>query len=75
MILREGKNGISYMVNANTRESRKAIIVNSGMNLTGPVYVEGKKLYLGYNEEIICETEDDALNLLEEIDEILDKGN
>ena len=75
MILKPDFDGIVFMVNVHTKTPRSAIIVHANIDLKGPVHVvEEKVVMLGYNERIVCDTEENAMILFEKIHDVLTKG-
>jgi len=75
MLLVVGKFGIENIRNSNTGAGRSAISIIKGMELGGgPLHVQDETVCVGYNEEIICKTSEDALELAILIDGILSTG-
>ena len=81
MILRVGKYGITRIKNQKTYAERDSIIVYKGMNIDGiPSFKESKMdnnpfcILLGYDEEIIFDTKENAVKMFKLINTILVKG-
>ena len=88
MILITGERGILVMRNSNiTKHVRTKMSIFKGVDLKGPVtldkavdrWFDDKKfdgwiVNLGYNEEILLETQEEAEKLFELIDKVLSDG-
>lgn len=74
MILTVGQFGITKMQNKNTTRLRKAIMIYKDMDITGIISMDDNVINLGYNEQIILETEEQALMLFKIIQGVMVKG-
>mgnify|MGYP000399655440 CR=1 FL=1 len=74
MILTVGQFGITKMQNTNTSRLRKVIMIYKDMDITGIISVTDNVINLGYNENIILETKEQAKILFKIIHGVIVKG-
>lgn len=75
MILETGKFGIKSMRNTNTKQTRDILMVYKNMPITGIISIDrDNTIDLGYNEQILMESKEAAVNLFKIINAILVKG-
>ena len=55
IILEKGKYGIVSMNNIHNSNRRDKVLVHKNIDITGPVHTRENFLFLGYNEQIVCE--------------------
>jgi hypothetical protein len=67
MELIKNTNGIIDIFNSHTKTKREEIILRKNVALNGTISRNGNKVELGYNETIICDTEETAKTIIREI--------
>ena len=74
MILEVGQFGITQMKNIHSSHKRDMIMICKDMDITGIISVTDNVINLGYNENIILETKEQAKILFKIIQGIIVKG-
>ncbi len=74
MILEVGQFGITQMKNTHSSHKRDMIMICKDMDITGIISVTDNVINLGYNENIILETKEQAKILFKIIQGIIVKG-
>jgi len=70
MILETGKSGIEKIINNRVKSIRDELIIYPNLKVD-LIAREGNVVYVGYYEDIICESEDAAINLIRKINSII----
>ena len=74
MILEVGQFGITQMKNTHSSHKRDMIMICKDMDITGIISVTKNVIDLGYNEQIILETKEQAKILFKIIQGVMVKG-
>ena len=74
MILEVGQFGITQMKNTHSSHKRDMIMICKDMDISGIISVTDNVINLGYNENIILETKEQAKILFKIIQGIMVKG-
>ena len=74
MILEVGQFGITQMKNTHSSHKRDMIMICKDMDITGIISVTDNVINLGYNENIILETKEQAKILFKIIQGVMVKG-
>ena len=74
MILEVGQFGITQMKNTHSSHKRDMIMICKDMDISGIISVTDNVINLGYNENIILETKEQAKILFKIIQGIIVKG-
>ncbi len=74
MILEVGQFGITQMKNTHSSHKRDMIMICKDMDITGIISVNDNVINLGYNENIILETKEQAKILFKIIHGVIVKG-
>ena len=74
MILEVGQFGITQMKNTHSSHKRDMIMICKDMDITGIISVNDNVINLGYNENIILETKEQAKILFKIIQGVMVKG-
>ena len=74
MILEVGQFGITQMKNIHSSHKRDMIMICKDMDITGIISVTDNVINLGYNENIILETKEQAKILFKIIQGVMVKG-
>ena len=74
MILEVGQFGITQMKNTHSSHKRDMIMICKDMDITGIISVTKNVIDLGYNEQIILETKEQAKILFKIIQGVVIKG-
>jgi hypothetical protein len=67
MELIKNTNGIIDIFNSHTKTKREEIILHKTVVLNGTISRTGNIVDLGYNETIVCDTEETAKTIIREI--------
>jgi hypothetical protein len=67
MELIKNTNGIIDIFNSHTKTKREEIILHKTVALNGTISRTGNEVHLGYNETIVCDTEESAKAIIREI--------
>ena len=74
MILEVGQFGITHLINTHSSHKRDMIMICKDMDITGIISVTKNVIDLGYNEQIILETKEQAKILFKIIQGVMVKG-
>lgn len=67
MLIEIGKDDIVEMKNVHTSSQRDSMIITNVLSFTGPITIFNNKIELGYNEVVILEDNESAMNLFKRI--------